>query len=96
MLNQKKVEIFSRKFRKSLAKQFLEVALTIFCGGDIKLSVMVVLRKNVSHVRSIESHMRNIESQKVFLCKCKPTARDFGKRFAVEFTDFKKTYQSVW
>ena len=26
MLNQKKVEIFSRKFRKSLAKQFLEVA----------------------------------------------------------------------
>ena len=27
MLNQKKVEIFSRKFRKSLAKQFLEAAL---------------------------------------------------------------------
>ena len=27
MLNQKKVEIFSRKFRKSLAKQFLEIAL---------------------------------------------------------------------
>jgi hypothetical protein len=27
MLNQKKVEIFSRKFHKSLAKQFLEVAL---------------------------------------------------------------------
>jgi hypothetical protein len=26
MLNQKKVEIFSRKFHKSLAKQFLEVA----------------------------------------------------------------------
>ena len=30
MLNQKKVEIFSRKFRKSLAKQFLEVALIYF------------------------------------------------------------------
>jgi len=29
MLNQKKVEIFSRKFRKSLAKQFLEVALKL-------------------------------------------------------------------
>ncbi len=28
MLNQKKVEIFSRKFRKSLAKQFLEIAFT--------------------------------------------------------------------
>jgi hypothetical protein len=28
MLNQKKVEIFSRKFHKSLAKQFLEVALS--------------------------------------------------------------------
>ena len=27
MLNQKKVEIFSRKICKSLAKQFLEVAL---------------------------------------------------------------------
>ena len=26
MMGQKKVEIFSRKFRKSLAKQFLEVA----------------------------------------------------------------------
>ena len=62
--------------------------LTIFCGGDVKLSVMVVLRKNESHVRSIESHVRsieshvrNIESQKVFLCKCKPTTKDFGKRF---------------
>jgi len=29
MLNQKKVEIFSRKFQKSLAKQFLEIALRI-------------------------------------------------------------------
>ena len=36
MLNQKKVEIFLVKIRKSLAKQFLEVALTIFCGGDVK------------------------------------------------------------
>ena len=27
MIGQKKVEIFSRKFRKSLAKQFLEVAI---------------------------------------------------------------------
>jgi hypothetical protein len=26
-MGQKKVEIFSRKFRKSLAKQFLEVAI---------------------------------------------------------------------
>jgi len=90
MLNQKKVEIFSRKFRKSLAKQFLEVALTIFCGGDIKLSVMVVWGKNVSHVGKVRSHLRKVISQKVFLCKCKPTARDFGKRFAVEFTDLKK------
>jgi len=30
MLNQKKVEIFSRKFHKSLAKQFLEVAYTFY------------------------------------------------------------------
>ena len=27
MLNQKKVEIFSRKFHKSLAKQFSEIAV---------------------------------------------------------------------
>ena len=32
MLNQKKVEIFSRKFRKSLAKQFLEVAYNEWDG----------------------------------------------------------------
>ena len=62
--------------------------LTIFCGGDVKLSVMVVLRKNESHVRkneshvrSIESHVRKNESQKVFLYKYKPTVRNFGKRF---------------
>ena len=30
MLNQKKVEIFLAKFHKSLAKQFLEVALNAF------------------------------------------------------------------
>ena len=53
----------------------------IFCGGDIKLSGKMVLRKNESHVRSIESHVRKNESQKVFLYKYKPTARDFGKRF---------------
>jgi hypothetical protein len=29
MMGQKKVEIFSIKFRKSLAKQFLEVAISI-------------------------------------------------------------------
>ena len=54
---------------------------TIFCGGDIKLSGKMVLRKNESHVRSIESHVRKNESQKVFLYKYKPTARNFGKRF---------------
>jgi len=30
MLNQKKVEIFTAKFHKSLAKQFLEIAF-IYC-----------------------------------------------------------------
>jgi len=30
MLNQKKVEIFLAKFRKSLAKQFLEIAFRHF------------------------------------------------------------------
>ena len=68
----------------------------IFCGGDIKLSGKMVLRKNVSHVRSILSHVRSIESQKVFLCKCKATARDFGKRFDGVIYNLKKTYQSVW
>jgi hypothetical protein len=31
---QKKVEIFSRKFHKSLIKQFLEVAYIFFGGGS--------------------------------------------------------------
>ena len=48
--------------------------LTIFCDGDIKLSGKMVLRK-------VSSHLRSVSSQKMFLCKCKLTARDFGKRF---------------
>lgn len=62
--------------------------LTIFCGGDIKISVVVVLRtgrsrlrKGLSHLRKGRSQLRSALSQKVFLRKCKPTARDFGKRF---------------
>ena len=53
----------------------------IFCDGDIKLSGKMGLRSNTSHERSNISQMRSITSQKVFLCKCKATARDFGKRF---------------
>ena len=53
----------------------------IFCGGDIKLSGKMVLRSVISHLRSVRSHLRKVISQKVFLCKCKATARDFGKRF---------------
>ena len=37
MLNQKKVEIFSRKFHKSLAKQFLEVAFNTYKNDFKKL-----------------------------------------------------------
>ena len=55
--------------------------LSIFCGGDIKLSVMVVLRNIESLMRKNKSQERNITSQKVILCKCKHIARDFGKRF---------------
>ena len=53
----------------------------IFCGGDIKLSGKMVLRSVISHLRSVRSHLRKVISQKVFLCRYKPTARDFGKRF---------------
>ena len=77
--------------------------LTIFCGGDVKLSVMVVLRKNESHgrkneshVRSIESHVRNIESRRVFLCRCKPTTKDFGKRFGGGIYIFEKNLQKYF
>ena len=62
----------------------------IFCGGDIKLSGKMVLRKNESHVRSIESHVRKNESQKVFLYKYKPTVRNFGKRFGGGIYRFEK------
>ena len=40
MLNQKKVEIFLAKFHKSLAKQFLEVAVICY-----KPNVFVLLRE---------------------------------------------------
>ena len=96
MLNQKKVEIFSRKFRKSLAKQFLEVALTIFCGGDIKLSVMVVLRTDVSQARNISSHLRSDTSQRVFLCRSKAAARALGKRFGGGIYIFEKKLTKVF
>jgi len=47
MLNQKKVEIFLRKFRKSPAKQFLEIAkknshskqVYVFCRGNFRYFV---------------------------------------------------------
>ena len=68
----------------------------IFCGGDIKLSGKMVLRKNESHVRSIESHVRNIESRKVFLCRCKPTTKDFGKRFGGGIYIFEKNLQKYF
>ena len=35
MLNQKKVEIFLRKFRKSPAKQFLEIAIKNICATNV-------------------------------------------------------------
>ena len=50
MLNQKKVEIFLAKFRKSLAKQFLEIAIYYIYVGDInpssKFAVRNMLRKS--------------------------------------------------
>ena len=63
-----------------LRKIILEI-LNIFRGSDIKLSVMVVLRSNTSYTRSNTSHDRSNTSQRVFLCKCKATARALGKRF---------------
>ena len=41
MLNQKKIEIFLTKIRKSLAKQFLEIALNL-CSA--KILQMLLLR----------------------------------------------------
>ena len=64
-----------------LRKIILGMLSNFFCSGDIKLSVMVVLGSNTSHVGSNTSQMGSNTSQKRFLCKCKPTARDFGKRF---------------
>jgi hypothetical protein len=51
---------------------------------------MVVLRSNTSHDRSNTS-------QRVFLCKCKATARALGKRFSGGIYIFeKKTCKTVW
>ena len=73
-----------------LRKIILGMLSNFFCSGDIKLSGKMVLRKNVSHVRSIESHMRNIESRRVFLCRSKAAARDLGKRFGCGIYRFEK------
>ena len=43
MLNQKKVEIFLVKIRKSLAKQFLEVAISNLGIGDLKIACMAYM-----------------------------------------------------
>ena len=48
-----------------LRKIIFEILSIFFCGGDIKLSVKMVWESNTS--------------PKELLCKCKPTARDFGK-----------------
>ena len=57
------------------------LCIAFFCGGDIKLSVVMVLRTDVSQARKVSSHLRSDTFQKVFLCRCKPTTKDFGKRF---------------
>ena len=45
MLNQKKVEILSRKFRKSLAKQFLEVALNKKSVDGLLSTLKMIMKK---------------------------------------------------
>ena len=70
--------------------------LTFFCSGDIKLSVKVFLGNDLSHVGKGRSHLRKVISQKVFLCKCKPTARDFGKRFGGGIYIFEKKLTKVF
>jgi hypothetical protein len=62
MLNQKKVEIFSRKFRKSLAKQFLEVAyrllLIIACPENVFVDFFVQLfSKELKNTSKLEKEM---------------------------------------
>ena len=52
MLNQKKVGIFSRKIRKSLAKQFLEVALIQHTGINILVIHMQQITIVISRVLS--------------------------------------------
>ena len=64
-----------------LRKIIFEILSIFFCGGDIKLSRKVVLRNIESLMRKNKSHVRNITSQKLLLCKCKPIARNFGKLF---------------
>ena len=46
MLNQKKVEIFLRKFRKSPAKQFLEIAYILQPCGLQNVSAIVTTQNS--------------------------------------------------
>ena len=43
MMGQKKLEIFLVKIRKSLAKQFLEIAISNLGIGDLKIACMAYM-----------------------------------------------------
>ena len=82
MLNQKKVEILSRKFRKSLAKQFLEVALkaqSVFFATNITLLAHTETTK-------IQSNCSYI-NKKTYLCKlvimCNPLQQSIIQYFSI-------------
>ena len=47
MLNQKKVEIFIVKFRKPLAKQFLEVDLN---NNLIHKNFIIIIQRKIIHI----------------------------------------------
>ena len=66
MLNQKKVEIFLAKFHKSLAKQFLEVALNKYTA-----SVLFCQKTKILHYK---------RSEGIFFCEKWKKMRTFAKQ----------------
>ena len=55
MLNQKKIEIFLTKIRKSLAKQFLEIAFN-YCSAEERIEIQYQIKQiSTGIIRLIDS-----------------------------------------
>ena len=63
---------------------FFKNILDTIGGGDIKISVVVVWGKNVSHLRKVRSHLRSVRSQTSFSVNANPLQGLLASGLAVD------------